>query len=1016
MTLTQYLRVLRQHWLIVLIMAVLGVAAATAYTSRQTPIYQAQTQVFVSAQNPGKNSSLSSLSESSTFSQQRVKSYASMVTSSAVTEPVVKQLRLPYTPGELAGKIDASPKLDTVLIDISVSDPDPDRAAAIGRAVTTQLQDVVRDLEMAGKPTAEPSVMLTVTRPPVAPTAPVSPRVPLNIALGLLLGLGLGIGAAVLRDQLNTTVRGSSDLEQLTGSVPLGVVPFDASAPKHPLVTADAFGGRAEAFRTLRTNLQFADVDSPPRVIAITSALPDEGKTTTACNIALILAQSGARVVLVEGDLRKPAVGKYLGISNGAGLTNVLAGQHDLRDVVVGYERDLLAVLPSGPTPPNPSELLGSQQMRHLLDTLAEHYDVVIIDAPPLLPVTDAALISTAADGAILVVRHGRSRREETVRALKSLESVSAKMLGTVLNFAPRGKGNGYDGYGYGYGQTPAASTVVTRAAEEKAEKRGRRGRKKATEITLPVSPLPLEPFENEGPRLLEPLDLSQAEASDQAGRVGQVGQVGQNPWPETGHQKRPAARGGTGGPAGGPMPGHGISDSGAPGGTSSRGTQVATGMSGGVGPVAGSRSAGSGYATGSAGPAATLSPGTSSSPGDSFAPTGSGSPAGRRVPEDRPAEVPPPSWATADMGWAPSPSDGWAPIADSSASHPPEGPATGSISVFGGLSSTGPLPIVTTPRSDSLTVISRADGVEVSRTVRDAPPDTPRRVDGLEVNRLTVEHHPATEVPQELRLHPLPPDPGPQNTSGPAPETSPSGLRMGTPLSGIPTQGSRPETPDEETGSEHPVEPPGPPPAYTRAWFDGPERPTTPSARPTGDPRANHNLPPDQKLQDAPNHQTGRNPQSAPDSRATWDNRAAHHPPSVHRPASRNLSERPDDAAWAEPSNGYGYLRAGGYIQDTPSGYEHLDGRHHVPGVSDPGGVTRASFMGEPTPPVGDPQDHQQPEADLFQEIPPLTVDLSAPDLDLLEDERELLIPPQSVMPHLPTGVPRHHRSRRSI
>ena len=798
MTLTQYLRVLRQHWLIVLILTLLGVAAAIGYTSRQTPLYQAQTQVFVSAQNPASDSTLTQLSESSTFSQQRVKSYATMATTSAVTLPVVTELRLPYTAAELAGKIDASPQLDTVLINISVSDPVPATAAAIAAAVTTHLQSVVDDLEKSNARGQSP-VKLTVTRPPTVPTVPVSPRVPLNIALGLLLGLGLGIGAAVLRDQLNTTVRGAGEVEQLTGSVPLGVVPYDASAPKQPLVTADAFGGRAEAFRTLRTNLQFADVDNPPRVIAVTSALPDEGKTTTACNVALILAQSGARVVLVEGDLRKPAVGKYLGISNAVGLTNVLAGQHDLRDVVVGYERDLLAVLPSGPTPPNPSELLGSQQMRILLDTLAQHYDVVVIDAPPLLPVTDAALIATAADGAILVIRHGRSRREETERALKSLEAVSAKLLGTVLNFAPRKKGrNGYQGYGYGYGQPPV--TPETPAAAEPS--RGRRGRKAETP----------EPVVEEAP--VTSIALPDTDAASLP--------------------LEPLSSGNWGGP--------------------SSAFELGTPDS----PNADPR---------------TLLPGTG------------GTPAGFGAAPRTTAQPPAPGrgWAP-DMGWAPSPSDGWAPIADSPGrpASAPESSFEGGISVFGGLSSTGPLPVVTDPGTDGLAVVSRTDGLEIIRTTEDVSAQMVRPREP-EVDRLEVEHRPvgrasralsAEEVPEALRLQPLPQEslsPKPAASARrdwqehdehwTGPDTAPSGIRIGTPAAGIPAT------------------------------------------------------------------------ESAPDG----------------------VSEKPE----------------------TP----------------------------DAAPPAGS-----------FTEIPPLLVDLSAPDLDLLEDERELLIPPQSVLPHVPTGVPRHHRSRRSI
>jgi capsular exopolysaccharide synthesis family protein len=456
-TLPQYLRVLRTQWVVVILLALLGSGAAAAYSYRQTPVYAAQTQLFVSVRtDPG----ISALSQGSAFTQQRVKSYVDIVTSPLIVEPVISDLRLPYTAEQLASQVKASSPLDTVLLDIEVRDTDPGRAAAVANAVSAEFPRLVAQLETPFGQSVSP-VTVSVTRTAVVPKVPISPRIPLNLALGLLIGLGLGVAAAVLRDQFNTSVNGVSEVEQLIGAIPLGVVPYDAMAQKQPLVTTDQFGGRAEAFRTLRTNLQFADVDDPPRVIAISSALPAEGKTTTACNIALTLAQSGARVILVEGDLRKPAVGKYLGISNAAGLTNVLAGQHELRDVIVGYQRDTLDVLPSGPTPPNPSEMLGSQQMRNLLSQLAAGYDVVIIDAPPLLPVTDAAVLAAAADGAILVIRHGKSRAEEVERATQALSSVNAKLIGTVLNFAPRRKRRGgYDGYGYGYGYgDPAFAT-----------------------------------------------------------------------------------------------------------------------------------------------------------------------------------------------------------------------------------------------------------------------------------------------------------------------------------------------------------------------------------------------------------------------------------------------------------------------------------------------------------------------------------------------------------------------------
>ncbi|MBT0772126.1 polysaccharide biosynthesis tyrosine autokinase [Kineosporia sp. J2-2] len=465
MTIVQYLHVLRRQWLVVLLLAALGTGAAYAYTDRQVRTYSAGTEMFVGITGE-KQDDVSQMSQGGTFVQQRIKSYADVVTSPAVLERVSSAYGVPVS----AGQISVTAPPDTVLLDITVTDTDAERAALIANGLADQFPVYVAQLETLPQQTSSP-VRLTVVERATPNKTPVSPRVPLNLALGLLAGLGLGIGAAVLRDAMNTAVTGVSDIEKLTGAIPLGVVPYDAGTTKQPLVDTDEHGARAEAFRTLRTNLQFADVDSPPRVIVVTSPLPNEGKSTSACNLALTLALGGARVVLVDGDLRKPTVGRYLGISSAAGLTTVLAGRHDLRDVVTVYGRDTLAVLPSGPTPPNPSELLGSQQMADLLATLATHYDVVVVDAPPLLPVTDAAVLAAAADGAVLVLRHGRTRKEDANRALQALDAVNAKLLGSVLNFAPKKKRRGgYDGYGYGYGYgnapKAAAGTPAVRPAQ----------------------------------------------------------------------------------------------------------------------------------------------------------------------------------------------------------------------------------------------------------------------------------------------------------------------------------------------------------------------------------------------------------------------------------------------------------------------------------------------------------------------------------------------------------------------
>lgn len=463
MTIAQYFRVLRRQWFVVILFVALSVGGAAAYTHQQIPVYSATTQLFVSVHS-AEAADISQMSQGSSLIQQRVKTYADVVTSPKVLDVVRDRLGLLTSSQELARQVSVDSPLDTVLLNITVTDSSSTRAAAIANAIAGQFPTFVAELETRPGAVRSP-VTVTATRMATVPSGPISPRVPLNIAFGLVVGLGLGIGAAVLRDQLNTSISGIADVERLTGAIPLGVVPYDSGTAKQPLVDGDQGGARAEAFRTLRTNLQFADVDHPPRVIVFTSPLPSEGKSTSACNAALTLALGGARVVLVDGDLRKPAVGGYLGISSAAGLTSVLAGQHELRDVVVSYGRNTLAVLPSGPTPPNPSELLGSQQMADLLATLANHYDVVVIDAPPLLPVTDAAVLAALADGAVLVLRYGRSRLEDAQCAIQTLAVVNAKLLGTVLNFAPKRKRNGGYGYGYGYGYGADNAVHLTQAS-----------------------------------------------------------------------------------------------------------------------------------------------------------------------------------------------------------------------------------------------------------------------------------------------------------------------------------------------------------------------------------------------------------------------------------------------------------------------------------------------------------------------------------------------------------------------
>lgn len=453
MDLTDYLRTLRKRWRLVALATLLGVAAAAGASSIMTPLYQAETKLFVSAQG---GDDASALLQGSSFTQQRVKSYADVVTSPVVLDPVIEELRLATTPAELAQRIRATAPLDTVLIDVAVEDSSAASAARIANAVALRFIDTVAELEQPedGKPSP---VRVSVIRTADVPQEPVSPRVALNVALGLFLGVAAGVTLAVLREMLDTTVKAPEVLSEL-GAPALGTTLFasrdDGAAV---LVAGHTNTPESEALRQIRTNLQFVDVDNPPQVVVMTSSLPGEGKTTTSVNLALTMAMAGVRTILVEADLRLPKVTEYMGLEGAAGLTTVLAGRATLDDVLQPYGTSGLSVLPSGVVPPNPSELLGSRHMVDLIAELRTRADLVIFDTPPLLPVTDAAVLARHVDGAIVVVRHAKTTRDQLTKGLERLRSVDARVLGAVLSMVPsRGADSTY-GYGYGYGYGPAA-------------------------------------------------------------------------------------------------------------------------------------------------------------------------------------------------------------------------------------------------------------------------------------------------------------------------------------------------------------------------------------------------------------------------------------------------------------------------------------------------------------------------------------------------------------------------------
>jgi len=454
----EYLAIMSKRWVSILLITVLAIAGAMALTLLATPTYQAKSQVFVSVSTGG---STTDLLQGSNFTQSRVKSYTDAVDSPRVLIPVIEHLGLRTTPDELGKSITADSPLDTVLINITVTDKNPQLASEVANATAASLGTQVTALEKPSGSQASP-VRISTLRTATVPTVPTSPNPKSNLALGLLLGLMVGWGLAFLREVLDTKIRSESDVQKVTDASVIARIGYDEDAPQHPLIVQSSpHSHRSEAFRRLRTNLQFLDLDDRPKTIIVTSSLSGEGKTTTAINLAITLADAGSRVALVDADLRRPSIAEYMGLEGEVGLTTVLIGQADLQDAIQPWGNGSLHVLPSGQVPPNPSELLGSRSMANLLEQLTSAYDMVLIDTPPLLPVTDAAILAKITGGALVVAAADNLHQQQLTDGLGALQDVGARVLGVVLNRLAHKQTATYSYYDYA--ATPGTGTKSKR-------------------------------------------------------------------------------------------------------------------------------------------------------------------------------------------------------------------------------------------------------------------------------------------------------------------------------------------------------------------------------------------------------------------------------------------------------------------------------------------------------------------------------------------------------------------------
>ena len=428
----EYLSALRKRWLVITLLAVLGAGAGFGLAKTTVPTYRASTTTFVSL---ARGETVNELVQGTMYTQNLVESFARLATMPTVLDPVIEELDLNMSARSLARTITATTPLDTMFVEISATSRDPELAANVADAVTTSLASTVETIAPSGAEDT-PSVTMTVVADAVVPTVPFTPNTKMNVALGGAGGLAVGVALALLLTVLDTRVRGIKDVPSHQDRVLLGIVPRERSRRDQVTILGEPHGAGAESYRRIQTNLQFIGAASQLRTLVVSSSVSGEGKSTVALNVAVALAEKGGRVLLVDADLRRPTIATVTGLEPSVGLTTVLVGSAKLEDVTQPWGHPGLDVVVSGDIPPNPAQLIDSAGMQALIDEAAQQYDHVVLDAPPILPVADGVVLARRTDGVVMVVGSARVRRTQVSSALTALDTVGARCLGVVVNFA----------------------------------------------------------------------------------------------------------------------------------------------------------------------------------------------------------------------------------------------------------------------------------------------------------------------------------------------------------------------------------------------------------------------------------------------------------------------------------------------------------------------------------------------------------------------------------------------------
>lgn len=436
MTLREFFRLTRRHLGTIAAFTVLGAIVAAGLLMVLPARYTSQASAYVRVSVPKSASGTADSNayfNASQLASEKVKAFVPLFTSETVAQAVITQLGLSTTPAELASGLSTSNAANSLTIDVTATGDSSEQSKKIADAVVNQSASQVRRLEGATSP-----VQVVMLSPASLSQTTKSPSPIKYLAAGVLAGLLLGYAFALARHHFDTRLRTADDITERFTTPILAVLPQSKAIARTQAASEGDFHA-GEALRKLRTNLRYANVDHQARVILITSPQQNDGKSSVAANLAKVIAMAGDDVVIIDADLRRPSVADTYGIRGPLGLLQVLVGSARVENVLRPSRIAGLSILPTFDTPPNPSELLGSDRMAELVKYLSRDR-TVILDAPPVLPVTDAVVLAHLADAVVMVASAGRTRAEQLDHALGAIERGEGDVAGVVLNRAASSK------------------------------------------------------------------------------------------------------------------------------------------------------------------------------------------------------------------------------------------------------------------------------------------------------------------------------------------------------------------------------------------------------------------------------------------------------------------------------------------------------------------------------------------------------------------------------------------------